>query len=56
VVRVYGYRSRGPEFDSRALSDFLNRRGSGTGPHSLARTIEELLEWKSSGSGIENRD
>jgi hypothetical protein len=25
------------------------------GPLSLVRTIEELLEWKSSGSGLENR-
>jgi hypothetical protein len=26
------------------------------GPLSLVRTIEELLEWKSSGIGLENRD
>jgi hypothetical protein len=26
------------------------------GPLSLVRIIEELLEWKSSGSGLENRD
>jgi hypothetical protein len=26
------------------------------GPLSLVRTIEELLEYKSSGSGLENRD
>jgi hypothetical protein len=26
------------------------------GPHSLVRIIEELLEWKSSGSGLENRE
>jgi hypothetical protein len=26
------------------------------GPLSLVRTIEELLEWKSSGSGLENRN
>jgi hypothetical protein len=25
------------------------------GPRSLMRTIEELLEWKSSGSGLGNR-
>jgi hypothetical protein len=31
VVRVNGYRSRGPGFDSRALRDFLRSRGSGTG-------------------------
>jgi hypothetical protein len=33
------------------LPDFLGR-----GPLSLVRTIEELLEWKSSGSGLWNRD
>jgi hypothetical protein len=26
------------------------------GPLSLVRIIEELLEWKSSGSGLENRN
>jgi hypothetical protein len=26
------------------------------GPLSLVRIIEELLEWKNSGSGLENRD
>jgi hypothetical protein len=26
------------------------------GPLSLVKVIEELLEWKSSGSGLENRD
>jgi hypothetical protein len=26
------------------------------GPLSLMRIIEELLEWKSSGSGLENRN
>jgi hypothetical protein len=26
------------------------------GPLSLVRTIEELHEWKNSGSGLENRD
>jgi hypothetical protein len=31
VVRVSGYRSRGPGFDSRLLPDFLRSRGSGTG-------------------------
>jgi hypothetical protein len=33
------------------LPDFLER-----GPLSLVITIEELLEWKSGGSGLENRD
>jgi hypothetical protein len=42
-----------------ALPDFLRikeLRGLERGPLSLVRTIEELLEWKSSGSGVENRD
>jgi hypothetical protein len=30
--------------------------GPERGPLSLVRIIEELLEWKSSGSGLENRD
>jgi hypothetical protein len=33
-----------------ALPDFLWSRGSETGPLSLVKIIEELLEWKSSGS------
>jgi hypothetical protein len=40
-----------------ALMDFLrNRGGLERGPLSLVGTIEELLEGKSSGSGLENRD
>jgi hypothetical protein len=35
-----------------ALPDFLREQG----PLRLMRTIEELLEWKSSGSGLENGD
>jgi hypothetical protein len=35
VVRVPGYRSRGPGYDSRLLE---------RGPLSLVRTIEELLD------------
>jgi hypothetical protein len=31
VVRVPGYRSRGPGFDSRGLPDFLRSSGYGTG-------------------------
>jgi hypothetical protein len=38
------------------LPDFLRSRGSGTVPFSLMRKIEELLERKNSGSGLENRD
>jgi hypothetical protein len=51
-----------------SLPDFLRSRGSGTGsthrqvgglergPLSLVITTEELLEKRSSGSGLENRD
>jgi hypothetical protein len=52
VVRVPGHRSRGP--GSIPDKDFLRCSGSGTG--STQSTIEELLERKSSGSGLENRD
>jgi hypothetical protein len=31
VIRIPGYRSRGPAFDSRALPDFLSSSGSETG-------------------------
>jgi hypothetical protein len=56
VVRVSGYRSRGPGFDSRPYQIFGEVGGLELGPLSLVRTIEELLEWESSGSGLENRD
>jgi len=39
VVRVSGYRYRGPGFDPRRYQ--MER-----GPLSLVRSIEELLEWK----------
>jgi hypothetical protein len=39
-----------------ALPDFLRSSGSGKGPLSLVSTTEELLERKSSGSGLENSD
>jgi hypothetical protein len=55
-VRVSGYRSRGPGFDSRPYQIFWEVGGLEQGPLSLVRTIEELLEWKSSGSGLENQD
>jgi hypothetical protein len=49
VLSIPGY----PEIRVRfpALSDF----GSGTGPLSTVSTIEELVETKSSGSGLENQ-
>jgi hypothetical protein len=55
VVRVPGYRSRGPGFDSRRYQIFWEVVGVERGPLSLMRIIEELFEWKSSGSGQENR-
>jgi hypothetical protein len=56
VVRVSGYRSRGPGFDSRTYQIFWQVRGLERGPLSLVITSEELLEKRSSGSGLENRD
>jgi hypothetical protein len=54
VVRVSGYRSRGPRFDSRPYQIFWQVRGLERGPLSLVITTEELLEKRSSGSGLEN--
>jgi hypothetical protein len=42
-------------FDSRIYHIFWEAVGLERGPLSLASTIEELLERKSSGSGLENR-
>jgi hypothetical protein len=56
VVRVPGCRSRGAGFDSRRYQIFWEIVDLERGPLSLVRIIEELLEWKSSGSGLENRD
>jgi hypothetical protein len=56
VVRVSGYRSRGLGFDSQRFHIFCEAAGLERGPISLLRTNEELLEGKSSGSGLENRD
>jgi hypothetical protein len=39
-----------------ANSFFLEVVGLERDPLSLVRIIEELLEWKSSGSGLENRN
>jgi hypothetical protein len=52
VVRVPGYRSRGPRFDSRRYHIFWEIVDLERGPLSLVRIIEEILEWKSSGSGL----
>jgi hypothetical protein len=56
VVRVHGYRSKGPGFDSRCYQIFRELVGLERGPLCLVSTTEELLGRKSSGSGIENRD
>jgi hypothetical protein len=44
VVRVSGYRARGPEFDSPPYQIFGEVRGLERGPLSLVRTNEELLD------------
>ena len=49
VVRVSGYRYRGPGFDPRRYQIFWVVVGLERGPLSLvslARSTEELLEWK----------
>jgi hypothetical protein len=46
VVRVSGYRSRGPGFNSRRFQIFCEAAGRERGPPSLVRTTEELLEGK----------
>jgi hypothetical protein len=52
VVRVPGYKSGGPGFDSRALQE-KKVVGLERGPLSLVSTTEELLGRNSSGSGLE---
>jgi hypothetical protein len=56
VVRVPGYRSRGPGFDSRRYHIFWVVVGLKWGPLSLVSIIEELLGRNRSGSGLENRE
>jgi hypothetical protein len=51
VVRVHGYRSRGPGFDSHHYHIIWEVVGLERGQLILVSTTEELLEWKSSGSG-----
>jgi hypothetical protein len=51
VVRVPSYRSRGPGFDFWRYHIFWEVVAPERGPVSLVRITEELLEWKSSGSG-----
>jgi hypothetical protein len=47
LVRVPGYRSRGPGFDYRRYHVFWEVVGLERSPLSLVRITEELLEWKS---------
>jgi hypothetical protein len=54
VVRVLDYRCRGPGFYSRALQKKV--MDLERGPLSLVSTTEELLDRKSSGSCLENRE
>jgi hypothetical protein len=56
VVRVSGDRSRGPGSDSRRYQISWEAVGLERGPLSFVSTAEELLERKSSGSGLENRE
>jgi hypothetical protein len=56
VVRVPGYRSWGPWFDSRCYHIFWEIVGRKQGPLSLVKITEELLKWKSSDCGQENRN
>jgi hypothetical protein len=55
VVRVLGYRFRGPGSIPGATRFFWEVVGLEQGPLSLVSTIEELLERISRGSGLENR-
>jgi hypothetical protein len=55
VVRVSGYTFRISGFDSRRYQIFCEVVGLEWGPLSLVRITVELLEWKSNGSGQENR-
>jgi hypothetical protein len=56
VVRIPGYKSRGSAFDCHLYHIFWEAAGLERGPLSLGRITEELLTWRSSGSGLENGD
>jgi hypothetical protein len=56
VVRVPGYRSWGPAFDSLRSQIFWEVVGLERGPLSLVSTTEELLGRNSSGSGLGSRE
>jgi hypothetical protein len=54
VVRVPGYRSRGPGFHSQRHQIFWEVAGLEPGPLSLVSTTEQLHGRNSSGSGLKN--
>jgi hypothetical protein len=56
VVKVPGYRSRGPGLDFQRFQIFLEVVGVERGQLNLVSTIEELLGRKRSGSGLESRE
>jgi hypothetical protein len=56
AVRVPGYRSRGPVFDSHRYQIFWEVVDLEQGPLSLMRTTEGLLGRNSSGSSLESRE
>jgi hypothetical protein len=56
VIRVSGYRSRGPGFNYRFYPIFCEVLGLERGPLSLLSITEELLGRNSSGCGLENRE
>jgi hypothetical protein len=56
VVRVPGYRSRGPRFDPQHYQIFREVVDLERGSLSLVSTTEELLGRNSSGSGLEIRE
>jgi hypothetical protein len=45
----------GPDIPGSIPGILLRSSGSGTGSTQLVRITEELFEWESSSSGVENR-
>jgi hypothetical protein len=56
VVRVPGYTSRGPGFDSRRYQIFWEVVGLERGPLNLVSIIEELFGRNNKGYGLESRE
>jgi hypothetical protein len=54
VVRLYGYRSRSPGFNSQRYQIFWQVIGLERDPLNRVRIIEMLLEWTNCGSDLEN--